>query len=1283
MTLTRSIARALRGPLLCVALTAAAGTATAVDLADEPLFSGISVPGNLTLALSVEWPTATTASYPSTKAYSSASSYVGYFDPEKCYLYVYDTVNEAASYFQPHSQATGHTCTSSAKTPLWSGNYLNWAAMQTLDVFRWALTGGYRSTDAVGKTILTKTYADSEGSGTKAPDKHLASGVSGATPFTWASATSSIKRRGTSLLISGTHTVAPNTNNPTYGCVKGAPCVSTNDAVAYAGHSSHHASDNALYADPAKVYRLYINVQVCNPKSGVSVESNCVAYGKDYKPEGLIQAYSGKLRFAAFGYLDDSSVLRDGGVLRAPMKSVGPTSTVPGSSPVANGAGEWDASTGIMIQNPDAALAKETSDASGVSITKSGVMNYLNQFGQTSTGWSRYKNFDPVSELYYSALRYYRNVGPVASYNDISAAAQWQRTVWLDGFPVATKWSDPVAYSCQKNFVLGVGDVNTHRDGNLPGSTLWTSGQEPDTPAEVKADHTENGVDVTKSTKMVAQLEGLSSSLATSYLERGRYNTNFIAGLAYDAHTVDMRKDLAGEQTVNTYWVDVMEDEVYLARNQYWLAAKYGGFNVPEAFDPYASSNGPKTLALTDWHTTADTLSASNGQTDERPDNYFTASQGGAMVSALSAAFAKIAKEAAVTTTTAFSPATRKTSTTGEANYASSYDPKSWTGKLVASKLSAGGSGNATPTEAWDAQAILQKTAPEKRKIVTCCTAAGAALPFQADDLKKVTLHERTYYDSFANVPGVDTQSADDFVAYLRGDTKQELGKGGVYRARAALLGDIVDSKPSVVGAPSFPYSDQYNPGYSGFKSGNAARDVMVYVGANDGMMHAFDGSLTSETGGSERFAYIPSFTYGEASKTSDRYFATHGLAALGNPSYEHRYYVNATPKAFDALVGKDWRTLLIGGLGKGGKGYYAIDVTDPSGWTSEEAVAGKVMWEFSDERMGYSFGDAHVVKTARYGWTVILPSGFNNSDGRGYIFLVDPATGKLLEAIPTPEGAASPVNLGHIRAFINDYEDYTADAVYASDLQGNLWRFDLTADGHGGVKHLAVLTNDSGKRLPATTAPLLGVDPTTRKRYVMVGTGQMLSEADINSGTPQAFFAIADGTGDVGGFYTDQTLPEGYKFPLDRSHLTDVDTFKTELGDTASPMGWVYDFSVSGKGIAERMTVDGDVAIGMVAFSVSTPNGDACDPGGSSRTFAVRFATGKSALVDSNNTLIEYLSDSNTTSELLFTKNSDGSTSLTRGAASTGTGAIGNAPVDPGLSSFRFLTWREISTVD
>lgn len=1284
MTLNRSFARALRGLLLCAATAAAAGTAVAVDLADEPLFSTISVPGNLALALSVEFPTALSPAYPSTTAYAASSTYIGYFDPEKCYVYSYNSTTPSSSYFYPYASASSHACTTTSSKPQWSGNFLNWASMGALDTFRSVMTGGNRVVDTASTTVLEKAYNFNSGAiqTRNTPDKTIstAATIGGATPFTWTSATTKVWHQGAAMLITGTYTVAGGTNGTTT-CYKGTTCVNVgspaspynpltpDDSTSY---YYNNQSSVAGTADKAKVYKLYIRVKVCDPSVGV--ESNCTAYGSNYKPEGLLQAYSSKLRYSAFGYLNiadynSTNAKIDGGVMRARMKYIGPSQPVPGSASLSNSASEWSSTDGTLVTNPDASDATATVTEFGLSSTdvaNSGVINYLNKFGSI---YNDYKTYDPVSELYNAVLRYYKNAGNQSTYTAAMTSA-----TRADGFPVITKWDDPVVYSCQKNFVLGIGDTNTGNDSNLEGSTIKSSNEVSATPSSVSSEN------VATSTAMVGTLEG-KSGLATTH-PNGSTNSYFIAGLAYDAHTVDLRDDLDGDQLVNTYWLDVWEYQTYASKNMYWLAAKYGGFEVPTGFDPYSSSNSSSTLADSTWYTSTDTVGS-----DKRPDNYFAANQADKMKSGLTSAFAKIAKEASATTTTAFGPLTRRTSSSGEANYSSSYDPKTWTGKLVASTLVTGSNGSATLTDVWDAAAILKSTSPANRKIVTCCTSVGAALPFQASSLSAATLHSRTYYASFSEVPGVESasQSAANFVAYLRGDTAQEVANGGVYRTRSGILGDIVDSKPSVVGAPSFPYSDQYNPGYSGFKSSYAARDTIVYVGANDGMMHAFDGSLTSSTGGSERFAYIPSFTYGEAAESSERYFATEGLAALGNPGYEHRYYVNATPKAFDALVGDDWRTLLIGGLGKGGKGYYAIDVTSPADWTSESAVAGKMLWEFTDDRLGYSYGDAHVVKTAKYGWTVVVPSGFNNSDGKGYIFLLDPSTGALRQAIATPSGStSSPINLGHVRAFINDYEDYTADAVYGADLQGNLWRFDLTAEtGYGEPTKLAELTNSSGDALPATTAPLLGVDPTSGKRYVMVGTGQMLSDSDINSTALQAFYAIADGTGDVGGFYTEKTLPDGYGFPLTRDDLTDVDTFKTELGDSASPMGWVYDFSAGSSGIAERMTVDGDVAIGMVAFSVSLPNGDACSPAGSSRTFAVRFATGKSALVDSEGTLIEYLSDSDTTNELLFTKNSDGSTSLTRGAASSGTGTVSNTSVDTGLSGFRFLSWREISTVD
>jgi type IV pilus assembly protein PilY1 len=152
MKLISSLVKRCRHAAVGATLAGVALVANAVTLADAPLFSSVSVPGNVALALSVEWPTATTPSYPSTTAYSAVGTYVGYFDSEKCYRYVAvntgttDQPDYSTSYFKPYSKATTHACLSNSSTPLWSGNYMNWASMQTLDVFRWALTGGYRTT---------------------------------------------------------------------------------------------------------------------------------------------------------------------------------------------------------------------------------------------------------------------------------------------------------------------------------------------------------------------------------------------------------------------------------------------------------------------------------------------------------------------------------------------------------------------------------------------------------------------------------------------------------------------------------------------------------------------------------------------------------------------------------------------------------------------------------------------------------------------------------------------------------------------------------------------------------------------------------------------------------------------------------------------------------------------------------------------------------------------------------------------------------------------------------
>jgi type IV pilus assembly protein PilY1 len=1313
MNLTSMILIRCRHVMVASTLAGLAVVANAVTLADSPLFSSMTVPGNLTLALSVEWPTATTPAYPSTTAYSASSTFYGYFDPAKCYKYVaVDTgvspaTDYSTSYFQPYGAASSHACSSSASLQLWSGNYMNWAAMQTLDAFRWVLTGGYRSKDQADLTVLTKTYAAQNNA--VMPEKTLATtSLAGATPFTstkWTTgATTRVRYLGTRMWITGTGTSKTSGSDQT-------------GATPYNGQNSYVNQNHANFAKADQTYELYINVKVCD--STIGLEDNCTSYSGGYKPEGLMQAYSSKLRFSAFGFLNhsgDTSQQRDGGVMRARMKYIGPTQPVPGSAAVTNSANEWDSTTGIMSISPDTADATatvSTAAASGwtVSVPNSGVMNYLNKFGYTSKS---YKSKDPVGELYYAALRYFKNLGNVSSYTNLSTAGSSDTASrWLDGFPMITTWDDPILYTCQKNFVLGIGDVNTHRDANLYGSTI-RSGLEPSLPSEVTAD---TSVDVTTATNMVGTLEG-KSNLASYYGDSNstncantgtQCNSFFIAGLAYDSHTKDIRSDLSGTQTVNTYWMDVLENQVFKHKNQYWLAAKYGGFTVPTGFSPYDSGNATDTLEESSWYTNTDTLTVgkvglnfttdvsgqnASGGTEKRPDNYFPGNAPDVMKTGLTKAFAKIAAESSAATTTAYSPMTRNTYSSGAANFTASYDPSNWTGKVTASTLAINSDGTTSVTDVWDAQTILQSTAPSARKIATCCTAGGAGLPFTSSALSGAALDSRTYYESFANVPGIAaaSQSAANFVAYLRGDTGQEVVNGGVYRTRTYLLGDIVDSKAKSVGPPSSPYYDKYNPGYSTFKSTYASRNPIVYAGANDGMMHAFDGSLTSSTKGTERFAYIPSFAYGDSSVSSERYYATYGLASLGNPTFTHHYFVNATPKNFDIDLANaagsksgttNWRTLLIGGMGKGGKGYYAIDVTDPSTWTSESAVAGKVLWEFTDSRMGYTVGEAHAVKTAKYGWVVILPSGYNNSDGKGYIFIVNPNTGALLQAIATPSGSpSSPINLAHVRAFTNIAVDGTADTVYGGDLQGNVWRFDLTGSAdYAAPTKIAVLTNSAGDHLPVTTPPQVGVDPTTKKRYVMVGTGQQLSDADIASSSLQAFYAIVDGTADAGGFFKSDTLPSGYTFEITRDELTPLTDLTTALGTEASPMGWYFDLSSSSEtGIAERINVEADFVLGVVSFAANLPNGNVCSPDGSSRLFAVGVGTGQSVLVDAAGDLVESISFDDATTEVLLTKSEDGTVSVVRGGTSGG--VTPNRAKLP-YSAFKFLTWRELSTVD
>jgi len=1195
-------------PLMSVAAT---------DLADKPILTGNSVQGNVAITISAEFPTALGSSY--TGAYNNATDYIGYYDNKKCYTYHGDAGNSDLRYFEPVALASNHQCSRQ-----WSGNFLNYALTQTIDPLRKALTGGHRSVDTTTLTVLEKAYASGQGGGVNSPS--IASSANLYTPFSWTSVNLKIAGLGKKFRI----TKSGNLGN--------------------AGTEIGTAADPTAPYNPNanNLYEFYARANVC--VAGM-LEENCTQYGANYKPTGLIQKNSKKLNFAAFGYLNHGNRLRDGGVLRAKMAPLGPLVANPGAADSTNPNPEWDAD-GIFKINPDPA------DATASGVGNSGVINYLNKFGLSALS---YKTYDPVSELVYTVSRYYRNKGNVASYTNNLTAAQ------IDGFPVITAWNDPVQYSCQANFIIGIGDTNTWDDANLPGSTSRGS-SEPAIPPEVTADW-DGSLDMTvptnfnvaAATNRVGALQGTPSPL--SNFNTGASNARYyMAGIAYDLHTRDIRPDFGGKQTVTTYWLDVLEsgfrNDGSNRYNQFYLTAKFGGFDVPAAFDPYL---GPVTpLAASSWD--------KNGDND--PDNYFRANNPAAMIASLDKAFADILSK--ITGSSNTFAVTNPSVPAGAMSFATSYKADSWTGNVIGNTV-AFSAGSPVETVAWNADEKLDtQTAGNgwdvNRRIATStCT---------AESLGMQTCSGTPFRPANVDLSKFSATPADqaNVVNFIRGDASNTGSLGAAnLRTRTHVLGDIVNSKVVAVGPPRSTYSDSFNPGYSAFVTANAGRNTVAYVGANDGMLHAFNGV---STGGDELFAYIPNAVIkGPTNAPLDD-----GIATLANPSYSHKFFVDSTPYIKDAYFGGNWHSLLVGGLGKGGKAYYALDVTDPVSMSSEANVASKVLWEFTHQDLGYTYGRPLVVKTKKYGWTVIFTSGYNNADGKGYFFLVNPQTGALLEKISTNEGStANDAGLAHLTAFVADQRSFETDAVYAGDLLGNVWRLDVS--GAGAIPAPTKIAA-FGATQPITVSPVVEVEKSTLKRYVFVGTGRLLADSDVNNTQQQTFYAILDGTQSKP--FTSATSPIGGS-PVTKSVMVNNTTTTTTGGvvaDAAKPMGYYVDLGNSASGSPYRITIDMVSSAGVVVFAANSVGGDACSPTGSNNMYAFTYGTGQSVLVDSSNAIISKARGDGLATSISFFRQQG--TTGTRVNISNDLGESTNVKLSPsGVLGFQQLNWRELPTSD
>ena len=467
-------------------------------------------------------------------------------------------------------------------------------------------------------------------------------------------------------------------------------------------------------------------------------------------------------------------------------------------------------------------------------------------------------------------------------------------------------------------------------------------------------------------------------------------------------------------------------------------------------------------------------------------------------------------------------------------------------------------------SQAWSASNLLDQKTPSNRAIATYNGTTG--IPFQWTSLPSSM---QTALNSATSPPG--PSDGQNVLAWLRGNQSLE---GVNYRVRAHLLGDIVDAEPvPVIGA----MANYIDAGYATFANTISNRTPMVYQAANDGMLHAFNANT-----GQEVWAYIPNLVF-------------NNLKSLASAAYSHLFYVDGTPVVNDvADASNTWHTLLIGGLRAGGKGYYALDITNPAASTDSDAAA-KVLWEFPNNatsssvkaNMGLSFGKPVIAKTKAAGWVVLVTSGYNNTtgDGKGHLFVLNPFTGTLIADIATPSGSTSNLSgLAQISGYAqNNQFDATIDYVYGGDLQGNLWRFDLSGSttSSWNISLLATLVDDLGNPQPITTAPELTI--INGRRMVYVGTGQLLGSSDLSTTQVQSMYGLVDNLSST------PTIS-----PL-RSNLVQKqvnnNTISNSTVDYTRYRGWVFDFPSAG----ERATTDPVLAQGVLVFNTNQPSATAC----------------------------------------------------------------------------------------
>lgn len=1259
-----------------------------------------------------------------------------------------------------------------------SGNMLNWATMSSIDIFRQALTGGNRAatmqtTDAAYqlgdapdatylrrakiqwgqnvnhfvwraiylpdnllKRVMPAQYASDDINQfiSYRTGQHDQYDVVRSSPGGWA----------TKNLGEGNAVIWVD-NNDFFVNFRRRFAFKQCSKTAWGGCSTYATPVNRALPIKSRYMPYQAVVRVCDDADSAqtygtnhpTTSIQCTQYpNKKYKPTGLMQERAGDMRFGALGYVNVNNKIINGGVLRARMKSLlGETAiitprdnTISDKNPMrATGTvplgAEIDSTTGQFVVNPDVADAKQSK------VPNSGVINYLNKFGD----YAGYKTNDPAAELYYVAQRYLRNAGFPDEYLSFYATNPTYGTSrtyqmselingesetakqWKDNFPIILDWDNPLVVSsvdnvrenaCRPNQIILIGDTNTHYDVDLPKYDN-SNVQNIETP-RIEVKDPEKSVDVTSLASTVLDTEGVGA-YKPSNLGASNSRAGFPA-LAYWGHINDIQKGLVGKQIINTFAIDVVEDGKYKENtNTYYLAAKYGGFAYDK--DRTVNDDGTPYIPLpterSSW--TDDPVGKTSIPAFRKgvPRTYAIANSPENMVDALknainSSAGVEAVTQSRVTTDVSTEKAVDLVQGVSVLRSGFTEDSPTYSGtlkkqmlKLVSSSTETTSKGftivyNDNCATCWDAGKLLNSTYHNTtgwsaRNVYT--TVNGTATKFattNASDLQS-KLHE--------GVAGTDKVEATKLIRYVLGDNTNESVDD--LRVRSGyLMGMVINSSPAAI-RPLKANSVRAGTQTCKFSDTNFAernKETRYAVAANDGMLHLFNSN------GAEILAYLPNAVLPKLSSYAKKTYL--------NPAHD-RWLNDGTPSVNDvchttaatATATTEARSILIGTTGRGGNSVYALDVTN-----LQSPNGNNILWDFSHDDLGMTI-PAPVVTHDKDGKPIaIISSGYRKNGGtdKGYIFVLKDIdkkrTAAWVEDIDYYKIPLGKAGVGEIFA-LDANNDNAAEAIYVGDLEGKLWKLTLDADGKFAV---------NGGQSGATDKPLFEADASivgqpavqkiSDKTYVVFATGRFFGDNDLPT-TAKSLQNYAYGIIDKG---DGVTVANNETSLLQQEIVVDKDKLTVDSGEylkvttnkfDATKQGWRLKLSKN----MLNMDAAGIYKNRLAQFTLITPDDGSitntdeniCKRSGSTSTVLVDVRTGGTYagnLFDTNNDGVYdskdgdysvFTQNNNIVQKALMLKTTNGTT-VTIGYGSGGAYSAATNPLSF-TNTLKRLSWREI----